>query len=34
MGLAISPQAFWNITDSGAKFEKCEAINTITLGFN
>jgi hypothetical protein len=23
--------AFWNITDFGAKCEKCETINTITL---
>jgi phage FluMu protein Com len=25
------PHAFWNITDFGAKCEKCETINTITL---
>jgi hypothetical protein len=24
-------KAFWNITDFGAKCEKCERINTITL---
>jgi hypothetical protein len=23
--------AFWNITEFGAKCEKCETINTITL---
>jgi hypothetical protein len=27
----LSPHAFWNITDFGAKCEKCETINTITL---
>jgi hypothetical protein len=27
----LTPQAFWNITDFGAKCEKCETINTITL---
>jgi hypothetical protein len=26
-----TPHAFWNITDFGAKCEKCEMINTITL---
>ena len=28
----LTPHAFWNITDFGAKCEKCETINTITLG--
>jgi phage FluMu protein Com len=28
---SLTPHAFWNITDSGAKCEKCETINTITL---
>jgi hypothetical protein len=27
----LTPHAFWNITDIGAKSEKCETINTITL---
>jgi hypothetical protein len=27
----LTPHAFWNITDFGAKCEKCEMINTITL---
>jgi hypothetical protein len=27
----LTPHAFWNITDFGAKYEKCETINTITL---
>jgi hypothetical protein len=27
----LTPHAFGNITDFGAKCEKCEAINTITL---
>jgi hypothetical protein len=27
----LTPPAFWNITDFGAKCEKCETINTITL---
>jgi hypothetical protein len=27
----LSPHAFWNITDFGAKCEKCETINTVTL---
>jgi hypothetical protein len=27
----LTPRAFWNITDFGAKCEKCEMINTITL---
>jgi hypothetical protein len=27
----LTPHAFWNISDFGAKCEKCEAINTITL---
>ena len=26
-----TPYAFWNIADFGAKCEKCETINTITL---
>jgi hypothetical protein len=26
-----TPHAFWNIIDFGAKCEKCETINTITL---
>ena len=26
-----NPHAFWNITDFGAKCEKCERINRITL---
>jgi hypothetical protein len=28
----LTPHAFWNISDFGAKCEKCETINTITLG--
>ena len=27
----LTPHAFWNISDLGVKYEKCEAINTITL---
>jgi hypothetical protein len=27
----LTPHAFWNVTDFGAKCEKCETINTITL---
>jgi hypothetical protein len=27
----LTPDAFWNITDFGAKCEKYETINTITL---
>jgi hypothetical protein len=27
----LTPHAFWNITDFGAKCEKCETINTIML---
>jgi hypothetical protein len=27
----LTPHAFWNITDFGAKCKKCETINTITL---
>jgi hypothetical protein len=27
----LTPRAFWNITDFGAKCEKCETRNTITL---
>jgi hypothetical protein len=27
----ITPHAFWNIADFGAKCERCETINTITL---
>jgi hypothetical protein len=27
----FTPHAFWSITDFGAKCEKCETINTITL---
>jgi hypothetical protein len=27
----LNPHAFWNLTDFGAKCEKCETINTITL---
>jgi hypothetical protein len=26
----LTPHAFWNITDFGAKCEKCETINMIT----
>jgi hypothetical protein len=27
----LTPHAFWNITDFGAKCPKCNTINTITL---
>jgi phage FluMu protein Com len=27
----LTAHAFWNITDFGAKCEKCETINTVTL---
>jgi hypothetical protein len=27
----LTPHAFWNITDIGAKCERCETINTIPL---
>jgi hypothetical protein len=27
----LTPHAFWNITDFGAKCEKCETVNTITM---
>ena len=27
----LTPHAFWNISDYGAKCERCETINTITL---
>ena len=27
----LTPHAFWNIADFGAKYGKCETINTITL---
>jgi hypothetical protein len=27
----LTPHAFWNISDFGAKCEKCETTNTITL---
>jgi hypothetical protein len=27
----LTPHGFWNITNFGAKCEKCETINTITL---
>jgi phage FluMu protein Com len=27
----LTPHAFWNISDFGAKCEKCATINTITL---
>jgi phage FluMu protein Com len=27
----LTSKAFWNITDFGAKCEKCETINTVTL---
>jgi hypothetical protein len=27
----LTPHAFWTITDFGAKCEKCETINMITL---
>jgi hypothetical protein len=27
----LTPHAFWNISDFGAKCERCETINTITL---
>jgi hypothetical protein len=29
--ICLAPHAFWNITDFGAKCEKCDTINTITL---
>jgi hypothetical protein len=28
----LTPHALWNISDFGAKCERCETINTITLG--
>jgi phage FluMu protein Com len=28
----LTPHTFWNNNDFGAKCEKCETINTITLG--
>ena len=27
----LTPHAYWNIADFGAKCEKCETINMITL---
>jgi hypothetical protein len=27
----LTPHAFWNISDFGARCERCETINTITL---
>ena len=30
----LTPHAFCNITDFGAKCERCETINTIALGMN
>jgi hypothetical protein len=30
-GDRLTPHVFWNITDFGAKSEKCETINTIPL---
>ena len=27
----LTPHAFWNIADFGAKCEKCATINTVTL---
>jgi hypothetical protein len=27
----LTPPAFWNITDFGSKYPKCDATNTITL---
>jgi hypothetical protein len=27
----LTPHGFWNISDFGAKYEKCETINRITL---
>jgi hypothetical protein len=27
----LTPHAFWNITDFGAKCEKCETLNTVTI---
>ena len=27
----LTPHTFWNISDFGARCEKCETINTITL---
>ena len=27
----LTPHAYWTISDFGAKCEKCETINTITL---
>ena len=27
----ITSHAFWNIADFGAKCEKCETINTVTI---
>jgi hypothetical protein len=28
---SLTPHAYWNITDFGAKCERCETINMITL---
>jgi hypothetical protein len=28
---SLTPHAFWDITDFGAKCEKCETINTVTI---
>jgi hypothetical protein len=28
----LTPHAFWNIADFGAKCEKCETINMINVG--
>jgi phage FluMu protein Com len=28
----LTPHAFWNIADFGAKCDRCETINTITFG--
>jgi phage FluMu protein Com len=27
----LTPHAFWNITDFGAKCERCSTINTVTI---